>query len=165
MVQWLRLQASTAEGMGLIPGLWSSACHVVWPKRKKKKEKKKKKESKSKSCVKLRAWEKRGEEGIVCMTFSILSLLDSELIFLTYSLQWSGCFIPCSKRLEKSFPSVPLLLLRSTTTKLHVLGNSFIVSFYLYIVSTALPAKDFWVPWRIMLVFIFCSSFRTSSKC
>ena len=37
VVQWLRVSASTAGVVGLIPGWGSSACHVVWPKKKKKK--------------------------------------------------------------------------------------------------------------------------------
>ena len=40
VVQWLRLCASNAGGMGSIPGWGSSACHVVWPKKKKKKKEK-----------------------------------------------------------------------------------------------------------------------------
>ena len=40
MVQWFGLSASTAGGVGLIPGPWSgnqdAACHTVWPKKKKK---------------------------------------------------------------------------------------------------------------------------------
>ena len=36
-VQWLGLRASTAGGMGLIPGRETKipTCHVVWPKKKK----------------------------------------------------------------------------------------------------------------------------------
>ena len=36
-VQWLRLRASTAAGAGLIPGLGSSTCRAVQPKRKNQK--------------------------------------------------------------------------------------------------------------------------------
>ena len=38
MVQWLRPRASTAGGMGSIPGQGTSACCVVWPKKKKLKK-------------------------------------------------------------------------------------------------------------------------------
>ena len=38
VVQWLRLWASTAGGMGLIPGLGSSAYYTVQSKKKKKRE-------------------------------------------------------------------------------------------------------------------------------
>ena len=33
VVHRLSLHASTAEGTGLIPGLGSSACHTMWPKK------------------------------------------------------------------------------------------------------------------------------------
>ena len=36
VVQWLRLRASTAGGMGLIPGWGSFACCAVWPNKKTK---------------------------------------------------------------------------------------------------------------------------------
>ena len=46
MVQWLGLRASTAGGVGLIPGQGTKIMHVVWQKKKKKsshhKERKKK---------------------------------------------------------------------------------------------------------------------------
>ena len=35
--QWLRFCASTAEGMGSIPGREDIACHGAWQKKKKKK--------------------------------------------------------------------------------------------------------------------------------
>ena len=35
MVQWLGLCASTAEGMGAIPGQATKILHAVWPKKKK----------------------------------------------------------------------------------------------------------------------------------
>ena len=39
MVYWLRRHASSAGGMGLIPGQGTKILHVaVWPKKKKKKE-------------------------------------------------------------------------------------------------------------------------------
>ena len=38
MIQWLGLCASTAEGVGSIPGQGSSACLEVWQKKKKIKE-------------------------------------------------------------------------------------------------------------------------------
>ena len=41
VVQWLRLCASTAEGVGSIPGWGSSTCHVVRPKKKKERKKEK----------------------------------------------------------------------------------------------------------------------------
>ena len=40
MVQWLRLCASNAGDTGSIPGQGSSACHVVWPKKKNRKRNK-----------------------------------------------------------------------------------------------------------------------------
>ena len=39
VVQWLRLHAATAEGIGSIPGQGTKIpmCHVVWPKKEKEK--------------------------------------------------------------------------------------------------------------------------------
>ena len=46
MVQWSRVQASTAGGVGLIRGWGTKIPHAVWrgPKKKKRKKKRKKKE-------------------------------------------------------------------------------------------------------------------------
>ena len=41
VVQWLRLQASTAWGMGLIPGQGSKILHAIWCGQKRKKKRKK----------------------------------------------------------------------------------------------------------------------------
>ena len=38
LVQWLRLLASTAGGMGLIPGQGTKIPHILQPKKKKKSE-------------------------------------------------------------------------------------------------------------------------------
>ena len=39
VAQWLRLHASTAEGAGSILVQGSSACHMVWPKKKERERK------------------------------------------------------------------------------------------------------------------------------
>ena len=45
MVQWLRLHASTAVGIGSIPGQGTKILHAIWPKKKKKERKEKRVEA------------------------------------------------------------------------------------------------------------------------
>ena len=130
-VQWLRLGASTAEGIGLIPGLGTEipACHVVQPKKGKRRDL-------DITPKKIHRWQREADENIlnIICRYGISNLNN----VTTYLLEWLK---------SKILTSGTRTLLLSRMQNYIALGKKVMTN-----LDSILKSRDITLPTKVRLV-------------
>lgn len=119
----------------------------MWCDQKKKEEKKKRKKEKKKrkqkqTMCQIEGLGEGGEDGIMCMTSSILSHTAQFRANFLLLIICNGVAVSSLLQKTGKVISISAFVTAQIPNQIACLGNSLTVSFYPYIVSTALPAKE-----------------------